>query len=159
MRVYLAGPLFSEAELRFNARLTEQIEALGYQVFLPQRDGVEKGRPPYNGMTPDERRAATFELDRDQILASDVFLFVLDGRVPDEGACVELGIAYTDRFLDVPHSKSGNRLLIGLQTDIRAAFIQARLNAMLSVPLDLVVRSEAELLEALDRYLRTGDAA
>src|SRR5210317_462189 len=99
MLVYFAGPLFCEAELAFNARLTERIEALGYQVLLPQRDGVEKTKPPFDGMTPDERRRAIFELDRDQILACDVFLFVLDGRVPDEGACVELGIAYTQRFL------------------------------------------------------------
>jgi hypothetical protein len=81
---------------------------------------------------------------------------VLDGRVPDEGACVELGIAYTDRFLGTPHSESGERLLVGLQTDIRAAFMQAQLNAMLSVPLDVVVRSEDELLATLDRYRRTG---
>ena len=151
MLVYFAGPLFCEAELAFNARLTEQIEALGYQVFLPQRDGVEKTKPPYDGMTPDERRAAIFELDRDQILASDVFLFVLDGRVPDEGACVELGIAYTQRFLG-----EQPKLLIGLQTDIRAAFIQAPLNAMLSVPLDVVVRDEDELLRMLAQVVESG---
>jgi nucleoside 2-deoxyribosyltransferase len=154
MRVYFAGPLFCEAETRFNARLTERIEALGYQVFLPQRDGVEKSKPPYDRMTPDERRRAVFELDRDQILAADVFLFVLDGRVPDEGACVELGIAYTQRFL------SGEpKLLLGLQTDVRAAFIQARLNAMLSVPLDLVVQSEDDLLQALAQYKESGTIA
>jgi hypothetical protein len=27
----------------------------------------------------------------------DVFLIVVDGRVPDEGACVDLGIAHTHR--------------------------------------------------------------
>ena len=99
MLVYFAGPLFCEAEKTFNARLAERIEALGYRVYLPQRDGVESTKPPYDAMTLDERRTAVFELDRDQILASDVFMFVLDGRVPDEGACVELGIAYTQRFL------------------------------------------------------------
>ena len=151
MLVYFAGPLFCEAETRFNARLTEQIEALGYQVFLPQRDGVEKTKPPYDGMSPDQRRTAIFELDRDQILAADVFLFVLDGRVPDEGACVELGIAYAQRFL-----RKQPKLLIGLQTDIRAAFIQAQLNAMLSVPLDVVARNEDELLRMLVRYKESG---
>jgi nucleoside 2-deoxyribosyltransferase len=152
MLVYLAGPLFSEAELRFNARLAGRIEALGFRVFLPQRDGVEKSRPPYDAMTPDERRRAIFELDRDQILASDVFLFVLDGRVPDEGACVELGIAYGQRFV------SGQpKFIVGLQTDIRAAFIQARLNAMLLGALDLVVRSEAELIDVLERHVCRSD--
>ena len=41
MRVYFAGPLFCEAERVFNLRLAEKLEAKGYQVFLPQRDGVE----------------------------------------------------------------------------------------------------------------------
>ena len=50
-------------------------------------------------MTPEERRHAMFRLDRDTILTYDVFLFVLDGRVPDEGACVELGIAYCHKHL------------------------------------------------------------
>ena len=46
------------------------------------------GRPT----TPEERRHAVFHLDKTRILDADVF--VLDGRVPEEGACVELGIAY-----------------------------------------------------------------
>ena len=97
--IYLAGPLFSEAERRFNLALTEILEARGFRVFLPQRDGVERGRPPYDAMTPEERRQAMFELDRQQVLEADVFLIVLDGRVPDEGACVELGMAHCQKHL------------------------------------------------------------
>jgi len=41
--IYLAGPLFSEAERRFNLELTQRLEALGFDIFLPQRDGVERG--------------------------------------------------------------------------------------------------------------------
>lgn len=48
MLVYFAAPLFSAAERRFNAALTERIEALGYAVFLPQRNGAERDRPPYD---------------------------------------------------------------------------------------------------------------
>jgi hypothetical protein len=82
--VYLADPLFSEAERRFNLELTYRLEAIGFEVFLPQRDGVERDRPPYDTMTPEERRHAIFHLDRSRILDADVF--VLDGRVPDERA-------------------------------------------------------------------------
>lgn len=39
-----------------------------------------------------------FIMDRDKILEADIFLFILDGRVPDEGACVELGIAYHQKI-------------------------------------------------------------
>jgi len=76
--IYLAGPLFSEGERRFNLGLTQRLEALGFDVFLPQRDGVERDRAPYDAMTPKERRQAMFRLDRSSILDSDVFLFVLD---------------------------------------------------------------------------------
>jgi nucleoside 2-deoxyribosyltransferase len=57
---------------------------LGLRVFLPQRDGVERETSPYEGMIPEQRRHAMFRLDRQQIQGCDVFLFVLDGRVPDE---------------------------------------------------------------------------
>ena len=105
--IYLAGPLFSEAERRFNLGLTHRLEAFGFEVFLPQRDGVECDRPPYDTMTPEERRHAMFHLDRTRILDAEVFLFVLDGRVPDEGACVELGIAYCQK-----HLQNGEKLLV-----------------------------------------------
>ena len=37
--LYFAAPLFSEPELAFSAALAEEIERLGFTVFLPQRDG------------------------------------------------------------------------------------------------------------------------
>lgn len=140
-RLYVAGPLFSAAERSFNAALAQRIEALGFEVFLPQRDGVESQSEPWASMTPDDRRRAIFETDRDQVFACDVLLFVLDGRVPDEGAALELGMAYAHRRLAKP-----GRRLVGLHTDPRAAFIGARLNPMLAVPLDVVFDSEEALL-------------
>jgi nucleoside 2-deoxyribosyltransferase len=142
--IYLAGPLFSEAERRFNLGLTQRLEALGFDVFLPQRDGVERDSPPYYTMTPEELRHAMFHLDRTRILDADVFLFVLDGRVPDEGACVELGIAYCQKYL-----QNGEKLLVGLHTDTRAAFIGGRLNPMVRVPLDYVADDEETLLRVV----------
>ena len=41
MRVYFAAPLFNVAERTFNINLTNKIEEIGFEVFLPQRDGVE----------------------------------------------------------------------------------------------------------------------
>jgi hypothetical protein len=145
--IYLAGPLFSEAERRFNLELTHRLEVIGFDVFLPQRDGVERDRPPYDTMTPEERRHAMFRLDRTRILDADVFVFVLDGRVPDEGACVELGIAYCQKYL-----QDGEKLLVGLHTDTRAAFIGGRLNPMVRVPLEYVVDDEEKLLRVLAGY-------
>ncbi len=145
MLIYFAGPLFSQAELEFNAALTQKLESHGYDVFLPQRDGVEKSKPPYDQMSREERRKATFELDRNQIMKADVFLIILDGRVPDEGAAVELGIAYMDKRLTHP-----DKYLIGLQTDVRAAFMNSRLNPMLRVPLDHITETTDDLLTYLN---------
>src|SRR5919107_5540542 len=147
MLIYLAGPLFSEAERRFNLGLTQRLEATGFEFFLPQRDGADRNRPPYDAMTPEERRRAMFRLDRSRILDSDVFLFGLDGRVPDEGACVELGIAHCQR-----HLQGSGKLLIGLHTDTRAAFVNSRLNPMVRVALDRIVDDEEALLRLLSGH-------
>jgi len=142
--LYFAAPLFSEAELAFNARLTDEIEKLGFTVFLPQRDGIELEREPWVSMPPAERQAAIFQRDSDAVLASDVLLFVLDGRVPDEGACVELGIAWADR-----RATGRKRPIIGLMTDRRVAFADERLNAMLAAALDEVFDDMPAVLAAL----------
>jgi nucleoside 2-deoxyribosyltransferase len=142
--LYFAAPLFSEAEKRFNQRVTDKIEDLGYRVFLPQRDGVERGQPPYDAMPPDERRRLRFALDKDNVLACDVFLLVLDGRIPDEGAWVELGIAYCQKELRQPTKR-----LIGLHTDVRVAFPGGALNTMVGVPLERIAHTEDALLQSL----------
>lgn len=77
-----------------------------------------------------------------------MFLYVLDGRVPDEGAAVELGIAYAHKQL-----LGVQKLLVGLHTDVRASFLEAKLNPMLRVPLEHVVESEEALLHLLRETL------
>jgi Nucleoside 2-deoxyribosyltransferase len=153
VQIYLARSLFSEAERRFNLELTHRLEVLGFEVFLPQRDGVERGRLPYDSLTTEETRHAMFDLDRTSIFDADIFLFVLDGRVPDEGACVELGIAYCQKYL-----QDGEKLLVGLHTDTRAAFIGGRLNPMVHVPLDHIVDDEEALLRLLAGQGSGGEA-
>jgi Nucleoside 2-deoxyribosyltransferase len=151
MLIYFAAPLFSRAELLFNEKLAQRFEAQGFTVFLPQRDGVEKNKPPYSSMTPEERRQVIFHLDKQQIFACDIFFLLLDGRVPDEGACVELGMAYCHREL-----QDSKKLLLGLQTDSRAAFLGAKLNPMIRVPLDALASDEETVLRILQQYRTTG---
>ncbi|MDO6675876.1 nucleoside 2-deoxyribosyltransferase [Tenacibaculum sp. 1B UA] len=137
-KVYFAGPLFNEAERAFNQNLTSKIENIGFTVFLPQRDGAELDKPPFDGMTQTERNKAIFNLDIKQILNCDIFLFVLDGRVPDEGACFELGIAYSNK-----------KHIIGLHTDMRASFIDSKLNAMIEGSFDKIFTSKQETIDYL----------
>ena len=151
MHIYFGAPLFCEAERVFNLRLTKVLEEKGFLVFLPQRDGVESSQPPYNEMTNDERRQAIFSLDRDKVLEADIFLFILDGRVPDEGACVELGIAYGQK-----HLLEQDKLIIGLQTDSRAAFLGAKLNAMIHGSFEYITDNENDLIAALEEYRYAG---
>ena len=147
MLIYFAAPLFSQAEREFNQHLTKKIEARGFSVFLPQRDGIEMIKPPYDQMSTDELRLVIFQKDRDNILNADIFLFVLDGRVPDEGACVELGIAYSQKYL-----LNKEKLLIGLLTDDRSAFQWTQLNSMIHGALDIITDSASDLLSALESY-------
>ncbi|HSF81472.1 MAG TPA: nucleoside 2-deoxyribosyltransferase [Anaerolineales bacterium] len=151
MLIYFAAPLFCEAEQAFNLQLTEKMEAHGFTVFLPQRDGVEIRKPPYNEMPADELCQTIFTVDREKLLAADIFLFVLDGRVPDEGACVELGIAHSQK-----HMLNHDKLLIGLQTDLRApfAFLGTKLNAMIHASLDHISDNENDLMASLELYRR-----
>lgn len=147
MRVYFAGPLFCEAERIFNLRLAEKLEAKGYQVFLPQRDGTEREKPLYNRTPTDELQKTIFELDRDRLYQADIVLFVLDGRVPDEGACVELGIAYGQK-----HLLQQDKLLIGWHTDMRGAFPGEKLNAMIDGALDCKTSDEEELIAEIEAF-------
>jgi nucleoside 2-deoxyribosyltransferase len=147
MFVYFAGPLFSKAEKEFNLQLTRRLESLGFTVFLPQRDGVDSTKPPYDKMPREERRKAIFNLDKEKIYESDVFLIILDGRVPDEGACVELGIAYCHKEL-----QGATRLIVGLKTDSRSIQISTDLNPIIRIPLDYIATTEEDLADFLTKY-------
>lgn len=145
MRLYLAGPLFGSQEREFNSRLTASIEALGFRVFLPQRDGYEGPLDPEVIRRPEVARKI-FELDKSEVLECDVLLCILDGRVPDEGMAVELGLAHADRLHQNRHRK-----LIGLSTD----FLHGGpgLNAMLVGALDELYSEEGALLERLGEII------
>lgn len=91
---------------------------------------------------------AIFEMDRKAAYESNVFLFCLDGHVPDEGACVELGLVYAHREL-----LSQERLIVGLHSDTRAAFISSKLNSMLKGAFDLIFEDKEELLDYLKQVI------
>lgn len=147
MLIYLAGPLFNDAEKWFNEQLTQKLERLGFDVFLPQRDGFELNDPKAK-FDPKERADFIFKLDKDKVFESDILLFVLDGRVPDEGAAFELGLAYAQKTLtQKPYT------LIGYMTDRRVAFLDRPVNAMLAGALEHIFTEEAELLSYLKGLL------
>lgn len=103
--VYVAGPLFSEAERRFLELMVDALaRASGLDsvadFFLPHRDGGELGKGP--------KRKDIFELDLHQVDSATVVVGLLDGQDVDSGTCIELGYAY-------PKGKK----IFGLLTDFR----------------------------------------
>ncbi len=95
-KVYLAAPLFNEMELQRNKELSEVLKKWGYDVFLPQEiSGLSAKIIPKDGAEKIAISRKIFESDLDGLKKCDILIFCLDGRVPDEGACVELGIAFT----------------------------------------------------------------
>ena len=146
MLIFFSAPLFNHAEISYNLKLTEKLEKAGFIVFLPQRDGIET-QELFKEKTRNEVQNEIFKFDSGKVLEADIFLIVLDGRVPDEGACVELGIAYAQKLL----TKS-SKLLIGIKTDSRAAFIEDPLNAMIFGSLNCLVSNEEDLISALEDY-------
>ncbi|MFN2303852.1 MAG: nucleoside 2-deoxyribosyltransferase [Anaerolineales bacterium] len=147
MLIYFAAPLFCQAERDFNLKLTTKLEEAGFSVFLPQRDGVELSKDFLRGKTEKAICQAIFNLDRSKILESDIVIFILDGRVPDEGLGVELGIAHENKFL-----KDQEKLLIGYSTDMRVFAKVFKVNAMLFGALDDLVSNENDLIEKIRTF-------
>lgn len=118
-KIYFAGPLFNKAEKDYNLLVVDVLEKAGYEVFLPQRDGEEGCL--MEGLTPEQKINAIFSKDVEEVKKADVLFMVLDGRVPDDGACVELGIAY-----------ALNKRCYGIKTDSRVIESDLYINPMLA---------------------------
>lgn len=99
MRIYFAGPLFTQAERAWNHRIALGLRLLGHDVFLPQ---VEV--KALETLHAD----AIFRIDVDGVKAADAVVAVLDGADADSGTSFECGLAYG---LGIP--------IIAVRTDFR----------------------------------------
>ena len=109
MRIYLAGPLFTPIEREFIEVIADKLER-AYTVYVPHRDGLLVEEQLIRGLNQSEVYHAVYQRDINEIQKCDVLLAILDGRVPDEGVCVEIGYA-----------KALGKRIIGLKTDVRSA--------------------------------------
>ena len=108
-RIYYAASLFNEAERAFNREVVAMIHDLGYSTWFPQEDvGLLSDFIEKDGMTLEEARDHIFRLNIREVQTADLIVFCLDGRVPDEGACIEAGIGW-----------GMNKRIIALKTDFR----------------------------------------
>lgn len=104
MNIYFAGPMFAQADLRYNDYLVEQIRQLNsrYHVYLPQENETINDKTAY----ADSQMIALADTER--VLESDLLVALLDGNTIDPGVASEIGIAYAKQ---IP--------IIGLYTDTR----------------------------------------
>ena len=94
MKIYIAAPLFNEMEIERNNSINDILEEEGFETYLPQRDGGLFYNLRQKGFSDKEIKEQIFASDHNAILDSDIILCLLDGRVLDEGMCIELGIGY-----------------------------------------------------------------
>ena len=75
MKIYIAAPLFNEAERSFNAHIADILESCGHEVFLPQKAGGCVADLPdlIDGM---EKRKYLFRLDCAHMDWCDTLLFL-----------------------------------------------------------------------------------
>lgn len=131
-KLYVAGPLFSEAELKFNAALKRSLSG-AFEVYLPQEDGHLLTELIQQGIPIAVARRVIFQSDCAAVSECDVCLIILDGRSVDEGAAFELGLAY-----------GMGKHCIGLQTDPRRLLVHGN-NPMIDEGLDRIFKSAEEI--------------
>jgi nucleoside 2-deoxyribosyltransferase len=121
MKIYCAGPLFNEKEKEEMLEIASALENNGYDVFLPHRDGFEfanllrvfkeKGHSENDAYRLLNK--AIFILDVFQVIDSDGLILNINGRVPDEGAAVEAGIAWNAGKVVAIYKNDSRTLLNG----------------------------------------------
>jgi nucleoside 2-deoxyribosyltransferase len=120
-KIYCAGPLFNPKEREEMEQIASVLENSGCSVFLPQRDGLEFALifPHFIGKGINGHDAkyilnmAIFSLDVFEVVNSDGLLLNMNGRVPDEGAMVEAGIAWACNKVIVIYRSDTRSLIEG----------------------------------------------
>jgi hypothetical protein len=141
--LYLAGPLFSHAELVYNKKLKGKLNRY-FDVYLPQEDGELLVELIQKGMPSNAAAQRIYNNDIFAIRRADAVLIILDGRGVDEGAAFEIGFA-----------KALGKPCFGLQTDPRR-LLPIGNNPMIDCSLEQIFLTERQLLRWAASYTRSG---
>jgi nucleoside 2-deoxyribosyltransferase len=145
MKIYLAGPLFSEAERDWIRATINKIES-----FAAQRGTKTEIIFPYDLITQSEidrlgehAKAEIFSLCRSHLDDTDLVIALLDGPQVDDGTAWEIGYFYA--------RKSPEQNIIGIRTDFRRAGESngTVVNSKIEGACDRIVRSREEVLKAV----------
>ena len=130
-RVYLAAPLFSEAERSYNSLLAGLLKKNLFEVYLPQDAGDgSAGR----GKREHER---LFLMNKKALEQADIVVSVIDGADADSGTSWEMGYAHA---LGKP--------VFALRTDFRCVGTSEKVNLMLEQSAT-VVTTPGDLVEII----------
>ena len=130
-RIYLAAPLFSEAERSYNTAIAELLRAHYYEVSLPQDAGDD------HAVRDKKEHMRIYNRNRRAIRDADILVAIIDGADADSGTAWEMGYALGLK-----------KTVIALRTDFRMAGSHERVNLMLEQSAQ-VVKDQNELLAAL----------
>jgi nucleoside 2-deoxyribosyltransferase len=133
MKIFLAAPLFNEAEREFNSRMAEKLRGKGFEVWLAQET-------PFIQQGTHKEKKTIYEGDISALSSSDMVVAVLDGMEVDSGVAYEVGYA-----------KALGKPVIGIKTDYRTFSEMEKINLMLEVPLIKICKSVDEVIELLSR--------
>lgn len=125
-RIYLAAPLFSDAERAFNLVLRDHLTAQGYPVYLPQEAG--------EGVEGTGRDKAIFDSHLQALDGASCVVAVCDGADTDSGTAWEIGYAVAK---GIP--------VIALSTDRRWPEAGRRVNLMIQESAEVVGSVEGVL--------------
>jgi len=138
MRIFIAGPLFSQAEREFNLKVDEHLRKHGFETFLPQRDVgkldeliAKRGKRAYRTI---------YEQDLRGLERADVVAAILDGPDVDSGTAFEIGYACAK-----------GKPVIGLKTDMRVFAKDEELNNMIMQGIRALARNLEELVAELKK--------
>ena len=106
MRIYLAGPLFSEAEREWLDGLALRLREEGFDCFVPHEQFDE-----LRELTPGE----VFRVDVGGLRSANAVVAWLDGPVVDDGTACEIGLFAELVAGGDPHYRG----IVAIVTDLR----------------------------------------
>ncbi|MDR0439046.1 MAG: nucleoside 2-deoxyribosyltransferase [Methanocalculaceae archaeon] len=123
--IYLAAPLFSEAQKIYNVHLAHLLSSQHYDVYLPQKfEDTTESRSK-------NREELIYRRNLSALKNSDIVVAVIDGSDVDSGTAWEMGYA----------TALGKRV-IAIRTDFRRYSDNELVNLMLEMEAEIVANSD-----------------
>ncbi len=148
-KIYLAGPLFSEAERAWTKNLKEKIERIAkaknaeIEVIWPYELIPEKRLKSLRK----KAKLEIFEKCISELDESNIVVAILDGTQVDDGTAWEIGYFY--------RTKKNDSKIYGIRTDFRKAgeTRYSKINSMIEVSCDEIVDSSRKLIDRIKKLI------